>query len=251
MFYTFALICIFSAKIEGELFFDSYPGLCQTVASACTISCVSSMMTIAVMSINRYVYICDHDQYAHIFTKWNSICICLSLYVIGGILVLLNAAHIGDHGFDKKSLECIWDRMATFPYTVVFSVTLVWLPSIITGVCYLKIYLYVRNHRRRLREQNITRDTLQFRLAKTLFIIYTIFFICWTPYALLIATDYQDTFPHEIHVYVTMLAHLHPSLNWFIYYITNTNFADAYKQLLSKCKHCDFSVAAGHECAQL
>ncbi|WAR07886.1 OPSD2-like protein [Mya arenaria] len=41
------------AKIEGEEFFESVPGLCKSVASICTISCVASLMTIAAMSLNR------------------------------------------------------------------------------------------------------------------------------------------------------------------------------------------------------
>ena len=155
--------------------------------------------------------------------------------------MLLNALEIGDHGFDRKSLECIWDRMATFYYTVVFSVTLVWIPSIITGACYLRIYLYVRKHRRRIQEQTqgATQSSIRSsHLAKTLFLIYAVFITCWAPYALLIVLDSEDTYPHELHVYITMFAHLHPSLNWLIYYITNKNFADAYKQLLRRCISC-------------
>lgn len=198
-------------------------------------------MTIAVMSINRYFYICSHEMYERIFTKWNCVCICISLYLVGGVLVLLNALDIGDHGFDRKSLECIWDRMATFYYTVVFSVTLVWIPSIITGACYLRIYLYVRKHRRRIQEQTQGASHSSVRsshLAKTLFLIYAVFITCWAPYALLIVLDSNDSYPHELHVYITMFAHLHPSLNWLIYYVTNKNFADAYKQLLRKCVSC-------------
>ncbi|XP_045165923.1 melatonin receptor type 1B-A-like [Mercenaria mercenaria] len=234
------------AKIEGEEFFDRIPGLCQAVASLCTISCVASLMTIAAMSFNRYVFICAHDRYERIFTKWNCVCICISFYVIGGILVLLNAADIGDHGFDRKSLECIWDRMATFPYTVVFSITLVWIPSIVTGFCYLKIYLYVRKHKKRIREQNHTGNSRpflrSFHLARTLFIIYAVFITCWAPYALLIVIDFKDTFSHEIHLYITVFAHLHPSLNWLIYLVTNKKFADAYKHLFNKCRVCHFNI---------
>lgn len=210
-------------------------------------SCVTSMMTIAVMSFNRYIYVCAHDKYETIFKKWNCICICISLYLVGGLFVLLNAANIGDHGFDRKSLECIWDRMAAYPYTVVFSITLVWIPSLVTGLCYLRIFLYVRSHRRRIRNQTSTDSNSinnnrqfvrSFNLARTLFIIYVVFITCWMPYALLIVIDSQDTFPPEVHLYITMFAHLHPSLNWLIYYITNKKFAAAYKALFTKMCRC-------------
>ncbi|XP_052778567.1 melatonin receptor type 1B-A-like [Mya arenaria] len=231
------------AKIEGEDFFGSIPGLCKTVASICTISCVTSMMTIAVMSLNRYVFICANDMYNKIFTKTTCFAISLSLYAIGIILVLINTAGVGDHGFDRKSLECIWDRMETFPFTIIFSVILVWIPSFITGLCYLRIFVYVRTHRRRIQKQtsqsyNVDRPLKSFRLAKTLFLIYAVFVSCWTPYALLIVIDSKDTFPHEVHLYITLFAHLHPSMNWFIYFMTNTHFAKAYKEVFEKFLLC-------------
>lgn len=236
LFCSIRFISFISAKIEGEHFFDQYPGLCQTIASICTVSCVSSMITITFMSANRYFYICVNDQHEKIFNKRNCIYMCIGCYFVGGILVLLNVSKIGGHGFDRKSLECIWDRMASYPYTVVFSITLVWIPLIITGCCYLRIFLYVINHRRRIGEQNNTSRygnavllISNFHLVKTLFIIYAVFITCWVPYALLIILDTQNTFPHEIHVYVALLSHLHPSLNWLIYYVTNKKFADAYK----------------------
>lgn len=224
--------------MEGEDFFDQIPGLCQTVASICTVSCVTSLMTIGLLSINRYVCICAHTYYKRVFSKYNSICMCISLYFVGGVLVLLNIAGIGDHGFDRKSLECIWDRMASYPYTVVFSITLVWIPAIVIAACYLKIYLFVRAHRKRMLEQDHTANSQtdkRCNLAKTLFVIYAVFITCWAPYAILIVVDSHDTFRHEIHIYITVFAHLHPSLNWLIYYITNKKFATAYKQLFAGC----------------
>ncbi|XP_045166265.2 melatonin receptor type 1A-like [Mercenaria mercenaria] len=224
------------AKIEGEDFFAEVPGLCQIVASLCTVSCVTSLMTIGLMSVNRFFYICMHEKYERLFTKRKCICICISLYIVGGFLVLLNAANVGDHGFDSKSLECIWDRMATYPYTVVFSITLVWIPSIIISICYLKIYLYVRAHKKRMREKYVSSKLRSFHLAKTIFFIYIVFVTCWAPYALLLVVDSNNTFPHEIHVFITMFAHLHPSINWFIYYKTNKKLAAAYRNLFQRCK---------------
>ena len=206
---------------------------------------MTSLMTIAMMSLNRYFYICRQDDYRRLFTKRNCFLLCLSLYGIGTILVLLNTAGVGDHSFDRKSLECIWDRMATYPYTVVFSVTLVWIPLLVTGTCYLRIYIYVRSHRRKIVQQQSemngtivkSRRKQKLQLAKTLFIIYAVFVTCWAPYAILIVVDSDDTFPHEVHVFITMFAHLHPSLNWLIYYLTNKRFAEAYRYLLSCGKH--------------
>lgn len=160
---------------------------------------------------------------------------CISLYFVGAVLVLLNTVGIGDHGFDAKSIECIWDRMATYSYTVVFSIMLVWTPAIVIGACYLRIYVYVRAHGRRMREINSAARSKSVHLARTFFIIYLAFITCWAPYAILIVVDANNTIANEIHVVIAIFAHLHPSLSWLIYYLTNKKFGDGFDQLLSKC----------------
>ena len=172
----------------------------------------------------------------------------MAIYCIGIILVLLNQAGIGDHSFDRKSLECIWDRMATYPYTVVFSVTLVWIPCLVIGICYLMLYLYVRNQRKIMAsyQQNkpgastspkprALRETMQLDVAKTLFFIYAVFVTCWAPYALIMVIDVNDKFSHEAHVLITTFAHLHPSVNWLIYLSTQRRFEEAYRYVLTCC----------------
>ena len=249
----YMFLCFIPAKVNGEIFFVKYPGLCKAIACLCTISCVTSLMTIAMMSLNRYFYICHNEIYEKIFTKRNCVCICISLYSVGCILILMNALGIGDHSFDPKSLECIWDRMATYYYTVVFSIALVWIPSVTIGLFYVRIFMFVRHHRLKMeaqakgKEGKTTGTVKSAQLAKTLFVIYAVFVTCWAPYALLIVLDSQNTFSHEVHVYVTMFAHLHPSINWIIYYTTNKNFTVAYQQMFRKFGCCGKSSNAVHD----
>ena len=199
----------------------------------CTIACVNSLGSITLMSFNRYIFICHHKYYNSIFKKSTCIAMCSGLYLIGLTLILLNLAGIGDHSFDRKSLECIWDRMATYNYTVAFSVVLVWVPVAVTGIFYLNIFITVQRSTKRITEvttSNHNRKSI--RLARTLFMIYVIFSLCWIPYALIIVIDKNDTFPYEPHLILTAFGHLHPSINWLIYYFTNKNFEHAFNELV-------------------
>ncbi|XP_046363509.2 melatonin receptor type 1B-B-like [Haliotis rufescens] len=231
------------AKLEGSDFFDRIPGLCRAIGSLCTMSCVASLMTIAAMSCNRYVFIVHSKYYRTIFKARNCVIFCMSFYCVGLCLVLLNFADIGDHNFDHKSLECIWARMATYPYTVVFSIVLVWIPITVTGICYLRMYLHVRAVRKRVKQKRADRSKTNtnkppsFRLARTLFIIYVVFSVCWIPYALIIVLDASDTFHFGAHVYIVVFAHLHPSINWLVYYATHRKFHNAFLEILhlNKC----------------
>ena len=235
--FAFINIVYVSAKLEGEDFFARHPGLCETIASLCTISCVTSLMTIAMMALNRYFFICAHDWYEKLFTKKKSVVICVSLYSVGTTLVLLNRAGIGDHSFDRKSLECIWDRMAMYPFTIVFSIVLVWIPLTVIGLSYGRIFVFVLQHKRKMKQHSTFSHSMvnSLRLAKTLFVIYAVFTTCWIPYALIMIIDSEDNYPYESHLYITMFAHLHPSLNWLIYYITNKRYRRAYEEILFSC----------------
>ncbi|XP_076089883.1 melatonin receptor type 1B-A-like [Mytilus galloprovincialis] len=224
-------------KIEGRPFFLQYPVLCEIIGKICTMSCISSLGSITFLSLNRYILICHYSYYEKIFTRRSCIIMCISLYLVGMIMVLLNNAGIGGHGFDDKSLECIWDRMATYSYTVVLSVCLVWVPLIVVGMSYLRLFYYVRNKRKQIvsRENVQNIDNRSLRLAKTIFIAYAIFSTCWMPFATLLVADSDDTFPHEVHLFITVFAHLHPSINWLIYYNTNGNFKAGFHKIFRIC----------------
>ncbi|XP_052090332.1 melatonin receptor type 1B-like [Mytilus californianus] len=227
----------FSGKVEGRTFFLQYPILCEIIGKMCIISCISSLGSISFLSLNRYILICHNSYYEKIFTWRSCIMMCLSMYVVGVIMVLLNSAGIGEHSFDDKSLECIWDRMATYSYTVVFSVCLVWIPLIVVGMSYLRLFFYVRNKRKQVvsRENGPNIDNKSLRLAKTIFIAYAMFSTCWMPFAMLLVADADDTFPHEVHLFITVFAHLHPSINWLIYYYTNGNFKAGFHKIFRIC----------------
>lgn len=81
---------------------------------------------------------------------------CVSLYLIGLLLILLNLAGIGDHSFNRTSLECIWDRMTTYYYTVSFTVIFVWVPLIVTGIFYCLIFIKCRASTKRISHSTTT-----------------------------------------------------------------------------------------------
>lgn len=226
-------------KLEGEKFFHRISGLCEIIANTCTVSCIVSLGSITLMGFSRYIFICHNKYYKTIFRKSTCIAMCVGLYLIGILLILLNFAGIGGHSFDRKSLVCIWDRMATYYFTVTFSVVLVWIPVLSTGSFYFLIYLKFRKSNMAVTDmtsQNLQRKSVGF--VRTLFLIYAVFTICWVPYALIIVADRYDSFSHEIHVIITTFAHLHPSFNWLVYYLTNKNFKQAFNSLLHLNKCC-------------
>ncbi|KAK3594789.1 hypothetical protein CHS0354_037797 [Potamilus streckersoni] len=226
------------AKLEGVDFFNSIPKLCQIIGSICTISCVGSLMSIGSLSFIRYIHICHQKLYSKFSTKRNCICLCVGFYTLGVFLVLLNLAGIGDHQFDRKAVLCIWDRMANHTFTIVFSIVLVWVPMILIGVCYSLIFYYVYQHQKHMRTyaiNNPLQKQVKVKVGKTFFIVYAVFSVCWIPYALTIVVDHNNSFSQEAHSYIAMWAHLHPSVNWIVYYTTHIHFRKAFNDVLCFC----------------
>jgi hypothetical protein len=75
------------------------------------------------------------------------------------------------------------------------------------------------------------------RLARTLFIIFIVFTICWTPYAIIVVADVRDDFSQELHIFSILIAHTNSSLNSILYGLSDRNFRDSYMYLLG-IKYC-------------
>jgi len=68
------------------------------------------------------------------------------------------------------------------------------------------------------------------RQVKTVFIIFIAFVCCWIPYVIVLLCDSSDSLPLSVHLYTSMLAHLHASLNFAIYGLSNYS-------LCGNCRH--------------
>lgn len=70
------------------------------------------------------------------------------------------------------------------------------------------------------------------RLAKTLFIVFIAFCLCWAPYALICLIDKDDNFHKAWYAFSILMAHASSTLNSILYAVTNRGFRDGYKKFL-------------------
>jgi len=76
------------------------------------------------------------------------------------------------------------------------------------------------------------------RQVKTVFVIFIVFVCCWSPYIVVLLYDNSDSLPLPVHLYASMLAHLHASLNFTIYGLINRNLRSVFvTHLLFCCRH--------------
>ncbi|OWF52575.1 melatonin receptor type 1A-like [Mizuhopecten yessoensis] len=239
--------------IDGPEFFVRNVWWCHTLSVVCVMSCSSSMMNLAAISVNRYIMINKNHYYNQIFTKNKTFLLCVLVWFLAFLIELPNLTGWGGHTFDLKTLGCSFDRLISLSYTIFLSVMALWLPLLVIMFCYLNIYFYVKKSRKQMEKQmkkqtkkekkKTKRQRDNVNLARTFFIVFLTFLICWTPYDLTLFFDRGDRWPSWLYTVFLQIGHFNSSLNSILYGATNRNFRDGYKQFLQKvCCSCKFRV---------
>nr|AKQ63072.1 orphan G-protein coupled receptor 64 [Platynereis dumerilii] len=226
--------------VYGSEYFDSRPAVCDFIATLCIAACVTALFSIGGISFNRFISICHPSVYSKVFGLKANLAMCFAFWV-GGIGMSLPAL-VGwtDNIYDHKMLECIWNRLHSLSYTIFFSTCVVFTPVVIISFSYLKIFLHVRASRRKVATMaganaaTKKQEQSSLKLARSFFIIFMIFVGCWSPYAILVLVDWNDSLPLNVHLFILMVAHLHASLNPLVHAITNTHFRKGYAICISK-----------------
>eukprot|EP00105_Crassostrea_gigas_P034256 XP_019918404.1 PREDICTED: melatonin receptor type 1B [Crassostrea gigas] len=135
----------------------------------------------------------------------------------------------GEEFFDDEMWTCELVA-ASLSYTLFVCIgTLLQLSMI--GIFYLLIFLQIWKTKRnvfKLESDNplwmrrAWNETI--RSSKVLFCVFVVFVVCWTPYCITMILDVGDNFSTEVHLFVTLLAHLHSSVNCIIYTTGNKKF---------------------------
>jgi hypothetical protein len=183
-------------------------------------------MNIGLLSINRYFHICHNNLYNKIFSYRLTFFYMAMSWCIGILIEIPNNVGWGGLYYDDKTLNCIWNRLASQSYSIFFPMSSIVVPCVCILFCYFRIFLYSHNAKTRVSSNAVagrdvkskSRDMARsLRIAKGLFASFLLFTICWLPYGLVVMTDFGDHFPAAVHAYTMALAHLNSSLNPLLY----------------------------------
>ena len=114
-------------------------------------------------------------------------------------------------------------------------------PVSIVAFCYGNVYWTVAKNKKKVAawKQSNTANSRKanervhsMRLARTLFIIFIVFIISWSPFTLLITFDFAETLPMQAYIFSVILAHTNSSMNCIIYGTTNQDFRRGYLKFL-------------------
>ncbi|XP_078665238.1 melatonin receptor type 1A-like [Branchiostoma floridae x Branchiostoma belcheri] len=224
--------------IHRDQYLLDHPVQCEVVGSICVITCSVSLATVATISFNRFLFVCYNPLHDRIFTKKRCGVMVLCLWLYGGVVDLPLHFGWGRHGYDLKTMGCTYDRTHTYGYTLYLIVMIVILPLLTVAYSYTNVYMFVRHSRKRLagalNEAKVKQDDL--KLIKTLVIMCVSFFICWSPYAIVVLADFKDNWPQTVHILALIMAHASSSINCVIYGFTNDKFRRGLFHLVRKVR---------------
>ena len=183
--------------------------------------------------------------------------------MLGFSIDIPNLAGWGGHYYDKETLSCAWDRLASQSYSIFFPMSSIVIPGILIMICYLRIFLFARESSNKIAQMNKNSSSdfrRSFKIAKGLFVSFMIFLVCWQetfpnfnillisrliwcyiifnferlPYGVIIMVNFGNRLPRSAVMYSMMLAHLNSAFNSILYGFYNPGFSTGYRRVLKK-----------------
>lgn len=103
--------------------------------------------------------------------------------------------------------------------------------------CYSRIFVFTHKSRNTSKSSSVTRSI---HLAKTFFVSFLLYNICWMPFGLVIVLDFDNKLPMSFVMYSIASGILNSALNPIIYVAFNSNFRKSCENLFNKICCCSF-----------
>ncbi|OQV15374.1 putative Melatonin receptor type 1A [Hypsibius exemplaris] len=138
----------------GPQFYTTHSTACWITGTFCAMGCISSCWNIAMISANRYILICRYDLYDKVYTKANTVVLCLAVWLIIYLVDMPTHAGWTDTRFSNNFFVCTFNHLHI--YTYFYAGVGISIPLGVIFLCYLGIYLKV--HRSSLVRRIILND---------------------------------------------------------------------------------------------
>lgn len=219
--------------IHGEM-------LCKMIPTLRYGSVGVSLLSIASISINRYILIAWPQFYQTIYTKTKVFAYISLIWLISyGSQIPTLLGVWGVYGMDERLGTCSInpDKNGNSSKTALFVIGFA-LPCIIIIVCYAKIYCVVRTSHKKLQQHSTTGNKYkrsEMKITKMVLVIFICFVVCYLPITIVKVWDKEVNHP-PLHVLSYLLIYLSSCANPVVYVTMNRQYRVAYTDTL-KCKY--------------
>ena len=229
---------------------------CVFLGFTTMLSFVSSVMSLAMIAINRYYYVVRWRTYPAIFTRRKSVIFGATVWLISSLISLPPLFGWAEYRYIPGKSYCFvfWPSDVYYMY---FMLTICFFgPLIVMSFSYFYILKFTREAKRRVNEQrnNIKppteteqendRNKKRFRMSpeeikitNTLLIVVVCFMVCWAPFAITMFIDvyYPRPLPRAIDISTLLLGYANSMCNPLVYGVRNQAFRKELHLLYTGC----------------
>ncbi|XP_037072419.1 G-protein coupled receptor moody-like [Pollicipes pollicipes] len=203
-----------------------------------------SLLSIAMITVNRFVMIAFNEAYSRIYQKrWVAVQIAfIWLYSFGMLLPTL-AGRWGRFGYHARLMTCTIVRVDGRSSKIALFVIGFVIPCVAICICYAGILAVVVSSNRRVRRHS-SRETSQqkksrqerrkkseMRITKMSLAVFLTFVVCYLPITLAKVKDPTVRYP-GVHILGYILVYLSACINPIIYVTMSKQYRQAYKTVL-------------------
>ncbi|XP_041981276.1 G-protein coupled receptor moody isoform X2 [Aricia agestis] len=217
-----------------------------------------SLLSIALITLNRYIMIAHHSWYGRVYRKHNiALMIVFSWMFSYGMQIPTLIGIWGKFDYDAELGTCsiIPDENGRSAKTALFVIAFI-VPALLIFICYARIFWVVHSSEVRMREHQRTqhassgtlnngvekRSTIkdtretkarrnEWRITKMVLAIFLSFLVCYLPITIAKVADSHVHFP-VFHVAGYLLLYASACVNPIIYVIMNAQYRAAYAAAL-------------------
>ena len=211
----------------------------------------TSIWTLAIISLNRWIHVSRPLQYETIVTRRRCFAAILLVWVGNALPPLISPMFgWGSIRYDRYVFFCMFDFNNEPAYTLFTTSIVIGSAGPLLVYTYVKMFMIARGHLQQIRQLEITTNidsnrkgllVAQMNGIKTIGIIVISFYIVWSPATLLSLISslavHEDTIHQGVHFVCWWLAICNSFMNFFIYSVRNAAFRDQLMRLKQKLCH--------------
>ncbi|XP_068744580.1 melatonin receptor type 1B-like [Montipora capricornis] len=231
---------------------------CDLLGFTTMLSFVSSVMSLAMIAINRYYYVVRWKTYHTIFTQRKSVLFGSTVWLLSSLISLPPLFGWADYRYIPGKSYCFvfWPSDVYYMY---FMLTICFFgPLTVMSVSYFHILKFTRQSRQRVeqhREDNLkpynwsreqengrkikrfTMSPEEVQITNTLLIVDVCFMVCWAPFAITMFIDvyHPNPLPRAIDIGTLLLGYANSMCNPLVYGTRNQAFRRELYRLYNDC----------------
>ncbi|XP_021951462.1 G-protein coupled receptor moody [Folsomia candida] len=199
-----------------------------------------SLLSITMITINRYMMITSHKLYSRIYKPVGIGCMIAFCWVFSFLMQLPTLLGVwGKFGYDKRLKTCtiIEGDNKISSKTALFLTAFV-IPCTIIVFCYARIFWTVHKSENRMRRHSARSDVREtrnrkneWRITKMVLVIFISFVACYLPITIVKVADKCVNYP-VTHVVGYVLVYMSACVNPIIYVFMNKQYRMAFQAVL-------------------